>query len=653
MKSWNTEVVYGESLKHRIQPYHVFRRRLLIEELKSYLFKRKDSKVCGLYGLRRTGKTTMMYHALLDMTEDQFSKSAYILLHRKNTIYDLDRDLDQLRDLGFRYIFVDEITLLEDFMDISNIYADSYVQDGLRLVLTGTDSLGFYLTSKDGLYDRIHLIHSTYIPFYEFSYLVPDSTVDTYIEYGGTLISEKDYKNPFYDISKSREYLDSAICQNIQNSLENYRDGREYGRLATLFQVGELTDVFQRNIQQKNRTFLLRTIQRRFKSSDYGSARQIFERREKMGLGNNLLQNVDESRITKNLKNVLDILEMDERKEIVQNVHLSEATTYLQALDVLQPYTVQTFSKDISRNTEYAFTQPGLRYSLTKELIEVLKQDKDFSKLSLPEQKEVLEVIKNDVKGQILEEIIITQMQKSVESTHNSDLSLYQAVFMNCPTVERNGEIDVVFQDAEHYTADLYEIKHSSTVSLIQTQHLEDSQKLKAFQDRGLTISTRNVLYEGVTQNTSADIHYINAEEFLHSYLYKDPNYDRWKMDLNPQQQQVWKALQENLSLFIVTKDGDPIRIQKQGKTSEPYDSLFDVIDDYEPIVQNLLKKGCIGFPDTVYSYYGLKSQLHEVQKQIIQEGKNPQAFRDCIDAINKEFDEKFNDEISKDHEKF
>ena len=46
-----------------------------------------------------------------------------------------------------------------------------------------------------------------------------------------------------------------------------------------------------------------------------------------------------------------------------------------------------------------------------------------------------------------------------------------------------------------------------------------------------------------------------------------------------------------------------------------------------------------------------MNSLLHEVQKQLIQEGKDPQAFRNCIDAINKEFDEKFTDDISKENE--
>jgi len=40
---------------------------------------------------------------------------------------------------------------------------------GMKLVLSGTDSLGFAMANRDELYDRSVMIHTSFIPFREYA----------------------------------------------------------------------------------------------------------------------------------------------------------------------------------------------------------------------------------------------------------------------------------------------------------------------------------------------------------------------------------------------------------------------------------------------------------------------------------------------------
>ena len=57
---------------------------------------------------------------------------------------------------------------MEDFIEGAAIFSDIYASSGMKIVLSGTDSLGFAFTSKEQLYDRCIMIHTTFIPYREF-----------------------------------------------------------------------------------------------------------------------------------------------------------------------------------------------------------------------------------------------------------------------------------------------------------------------------------------------------------------------------------------------------------------------------------------------------------------------------------------------------
>ena len=165
---FNMEVHFGFSLFKLSEPSSIYKKRYCYEHISNFM---SDQRVFGkalvLYGLRRTGKTTLMFQYINSLSFKEFIKAAYIKCDSKKNIHQLFDDLKYLTNNGFKYIFIDEVTLLADFIALSATLSDIY---GLKakVVLSGADSLGFYIAGLDELYDRQVMIHTTYISYKEF-----------------------------------------------------------------------------------------------------------------------------------------------------------------------------------------------------------------------------------------------------------------------------------------------------------------------------------------------------------------------------------------------------------------------------------------------------------------------------------------------------
>lgn len=92
-----------------------------------------------------------------------------------------------LERAGFRYVFIDEVTLLADFIEGAALFADVFASCGMKIVLSGTDSLGFVFSEDEQLYDRAEMLHTTFIPYREFERVLGLNGIDEYIQYGGTM----------------------------------------------------------------------------------------------------------------------------------------------------------------------------------------------------------------------------------------------------------------------------------------------------------------------------------------------------------------------------------------------------------------------------------------------------------------------------------
>lgn len=266
----------GKDLKGLIEDYRGYKHRYAFKELERFLYDTKTldkKRLLILYGLRRTGKTTLIMQALLNMKEEDFKKSAFIELNSHSEMGDLYELLKNLKEKGYRYIFLDEVTDMKDFIDGSAFLSNLFASENMRIVLSGTDSLGFIFSKEDSLYDRCYFLHISFIPFKEFSSVLGINDIDSYIEYGGTMSLSGMIYSQRKSLNKTNPYVDAAIADNIQHSLAYYKNGTYFRDLYELYERKELKNVINRVVEDSNHRFALEVLNQDFISHDLGISR--------------------------------------------------------------------------------------------------------------------------------------------------------------------------------------------------------------------------------------------------------------------------------------------------------------------------------------------------------------------------------------------
>lgn len=182
-----TNVRTGSTLRSFAAPVKGYKKRDCFQALHEYLYGPQQDKVFILYGLRRTGKTTLIRQIFAEMTDEALAKTAFVQITRNDTLAAVNQDLKTLEEAGFRYVFFDEVTLMEDFISGAALFSDVYAASGMKIVLSGKDSLGFLFSEDEQLFDRCILLHTTFIPYREFEQALGVKGIDEYIRYGGTM----------------------------------------------------------------------------------------------------------------------------------------------------------------------------------------------------------------------------------------------------------------------------------------------------------------------------------------------------------------------------------------------------------------------------------------------------------------------------------
>ena len=492
----------GEDLRAYIRPVLSFRKRECFAQLRNYLYSQSAEKVFILYGLRRTGKTTMIRQAIAEMEDEMFSRTAFIQVTAANNLAQLNQDLRQLEKHGFRYVFLDEVTLMEDFIEGAALFSDVFAASGMKIILSGTDSLGFLFTEDQQLYDRCILLHTTLIPYREFDRVLGIRGIDEYIRHGGTMsVGGIQYNTPTFATKKSTdEYVDSAIARNIQHSLRYYQYGGHFRNLYELYEKNELTSVINRIIEDINHAFTLEVLTRRFRSHDLRvSAANL---RRDRNAPSDILDQVDTDAITEQLRQLLEIRNKEEQTVAITDVHRIEIKEYLDLLDLTVDIPIVHMTDFNARDSRTIITQPGMRYAQAEALISQLILDDAFRSYDLQERNRATERILTEVKGRMMEDIVLLETQAS-----RKDAQVFHLQFAV-------GEFDMVVFYPQTASCEVYEIKHSTEIVPEQTRHLQDEKKCAETASRFGTITGKYVIYRGETKDVDG-IHYVNVEEYL------------------------------------------------------------------------------------------------------------------------------------------
>ena len=498
-----TNVRTGETLRSFAKSVRGYRRRECFQQLYDYVYGDPQDKVFILYGLRRTGKTTMIRQIFAEMRDTELVKAAFIQITAKDTLADVNRDLKILEAHGFRYVFLDEVTLMEDFIEGAALFSDVFAACGMKIVLSGTDSLGFLFTEDEQLYDRCVLLNTTFIPYREFETVLGIHGIDEYIRYGGTMSLGGIHYNEnstFASKEKTDEYVDTAIARNIQHSLRCYQYEGHFRHLRDLYDKNELSSAINRVVEDINHRFTLEVLTQDWKSHDLGiSASNLRRDRENP---TDILDRIDLMAVTNSLRKLLEIRNKAEQTIELDDIHVAEIKEYLDLLDLTREIDVLHLPDVSTKSSRTVIAQPGLRYAQADELIRSLLLDETFSALSLAERTVVQERILTEIKGRMLEDIVLLETKLT---------NLKKQVFVLQFPI---GEFDMVVFDPEAGSCQIFEIKHSEEAVSQQYRHLVNEEKCAQTEHRYGSITGKFVLYRGKSRVVDG-IPYQNVEEYL------------------------------------------------------------------------------------------------------------------------------------------
>ena len=557
-------------------------KRACFKELENYLKSDHYYKyMLSLRGLRRTGKTTMMIQALKDLPKEDLDKACFIQIQnnpnsaqKPDTFYGLYNDINYLvSKKKFKYIFVDEVTALKGFIDNGGILADMFSGSGeqnVKIVLSGTDSLGFQFVENGSALGRQLSVRTTYVPFNEFARLLGENNFDKFIEYGGTLVPETpdgnpDYKwSPFASPSVAGQYMDSAISQNILHSLQKCKIEREYNSLKPLIDNGQLRQVINHIVAYINVSHLFTE-----KNKEIAKKAKKLYSYAKIDQMKNVIdehwQSLDLEKINSGIHpQTLDQFEgsiIDEyyRKlgiKTTQNLptltedQLNNIEKYLLSLDLAKEIPCKTITinqyinedgipkGDIAKESDednhmFTITQPGMRFSLNNEMLNIL-----HSKNIIVSKQELFSEV-NSVKGRILEDIVLVEMKNAIDNwnrtirhqqngAYNPAFAydafklrvVYKEIIDNKipnkkTVVSHDKDIDMVIYDPYYKGFRLFEIKHNTNLLNIATVHLLSDKVEWVFNNvLDAPIIDRTVLYRG-KDSEACNVQYRNLENFL------------------------------------------------------------------------------------------------------------------------------------------
>lgn len=462
----------------------------------------------------------MLQQAVRSLTREEFASAAYIKVRTGDTLATMDARLSRLHARGVKYVFVDEVTLMEEFIDGASLFSDVYAAMGMKIVLSGTDSLGFWMSINQELFDRAYLLHTTFVPFREYSRLLGIDDIDEYIDYGGLLKrGEKDLDDPavresdasFRDDESARRYIDTAIARNIQHSLACCEGGRYFGTLRTLYEKDELTSAVNRVIEDMNHEFLVSVLTRPFRSSDLGIvSRQLLTDRDP-SRRRRLDRMLDRGAVTAELMRYLDIRNAERQTVRLSDEDADSIKAYLKRLDLVRDCPVrQLRDGKVVETVRPLFTQPGMRFCQAEALVRAIMRDSSFVRLPSVEREYVSGRVLDDVRGRMLEDIVLLETLEATPRPRDifSGREVFKLQF-------ESGEYDMVVRDLGTDTCAIYEVKHSSEAVDEQARHLRDAEKRKAAEKAFGNVTSRTVLYRGADAESPDGVVWRNVNAYL------------------------------------------------------------------------------------------------------------------------------------------
>lgn len=468
-----------------------------------------DGNVLVLYGLRRTGKTTMVEQAFSLYNGNE--KCAFYEVQNGDDLGDIQDALVQEKENGISIICFDEVTKASDFVTNASVLADVFAKEGMKIILAGTDSLAFHLADSTELYDRTIQIRTTHITFAEHSKVLSVSDVDDYIEFGGLMSHGADRNSGVYSYESACKYLDSSVAENIVNSIQKSAEDNCLDDLS----ISEVKTIIEKLVEVYGGRFDKKLAQRTLTSvSVNDTPKRISASEIDADIINRLVSKEEKQIITKEF--LPKINASGEVRTIVTDTMLSRLKKYLINMDVLSAtplYSYEyndTFGWTWDAGFEYYIVQPAIKYYHLQEGKNFFLTSSIYKDLTQYQRNLLAQKLDEKIKGDMLEQIVLFDVKADLNAESFDVLKPEFRI-----NGQKKGEYDMLIYDRQQNGYWCFEIKHSERQIENQIVHLQNEKFREVIDRQYGTRINAYVLYRGKTAMSEFGVQYINVAKFL------------------------------------------------------------------------------------------------------------------------------------------
>lgn len=492
-------------------------------------------KILVLYGLKRTGKTTLLEQTISKIKKNE--KCAYYLADSSDNMDVLEETIEKEQKKGTKYFFVDEITSMEGFVDESASLSNLYSKEGMIIILSGTDSLGFHLAGIESLSGKTVKIGTTHIPFAEYCRVLDIKDMDEYIKFGGLMTDGKtdDGDNGHFvdDYDTTLNYLKS-VANNISHSLKKSPNTSCLERPTE----DELSVIIRKVVEKFSGVLDEKILQNTLKKASVTFVNEKMEEVKKEGdfdLDDDFIHRMNQESIKKAIaKDFLPEINADTAISTTVTQDMVEwMIYYLSKMGVLSTVKKHAYTK--SENgvwsgqlelNEYYIVQPAIKYYHLLKAKEFLKNSSWYSDLS-PDVIDILgKKLEEKIMGDMLEQIVLFDTTCYLSKyTFTNDNGVEEAKYVVCkPTFtmenheeesKQKAEYDMLIQNKESGEYYAFEIKHSKKAIEDQCKHLINEEVKEVVDKQYKERKNVCVLYRGDPFSAPNGVTYLNVNQFL------------------------------------------------------------------------------------------------------------------------------------------
>jgi hypothetical protein len=379
----------------------------------------------------------------------------------------------------------------------------------MKIIITGTDSLGFLFADNDELFGRTIWVNTTYIPFAEHSEVLGIKDIDDYISFGGLMRKGEPKERFVHDYNSAKKYIDEAVSGNISYSISKISKNTELKQLSE----EDFRTIIEKMVEIYSGTFDKESMTRALSKSTVNfPVRKLIEIETDEDIIRGLISN--SRNITRDFSTKIHTdcpLSHDITDSMIQKLQ-----DYLFDLQVLSSTSVISFDdtdfgwkmRDIER--EYYIVQPAIKYYHLDYGKNFIQTEDYYRDLSAEECLFMQDKLDEKIKGDMLEQIVLFDVQKSLDP---DNYEVLKPIFYK--NGRRTGEYDMLIYDKMENAYWDFEIKHTKNPFSKQGQHLLNPDYQDMMDYKYGTHCKSCVLYRGDSFISSTDIVYLNVNDFL------------------------------------------------------------------------------------------------------------------------------------------